>query len=276
MTNQSCCGKRMARGNPALPAGHAATFKCVLALAFCALLGCAEVEPTGSDVSDQTGSGIAETKSSLAALANITAWSQGVIQVCAENVVGIENEWFVEAMRDSWSQVINIDFWYTGLCSHSIIFGPNHIVLHFNSVNTWSEAAGASGWGVGSPRDVDINYCHTAACLGADLIDYREAFKYVAVHEIGHALGFTHEQDRIDSPTPPNEWTDPSAILLGDFDFDSIMLYGRGWDGNASLPYQVGYKGGDRISALDARGAQNLYGRRLPYWQEPVIDLLWM
>jgi len=66
------------------------------------------------------------------------------------------------------------------------------------------------------------------------------SFKFIIVHELGHALGLWHEQSRTDRDTfieVNEENIDPSALFnfdivassshFGDYDFDSVMHYGQ-------------------------------------------------
>jgi len=80
----------------------------------------------------------------------------------------------------------------------------------------------------------------------------RKCIEHGALHEFGHAIGLSHEQNRPDTPadcTEPPQGNDGDT-LVGDFDAHSVMNY-----------CNVDWSNAGRLSYGDLLGIEHLYGR---------------
>jgi hypothetical protein len=104
--------------------------------------------------------------------------------------------------------------------------------------------------------------------------------KSVITHEIGHTLGYTHEQNRVDRDQFINVLYENiqeggrdqyfiatgSSTLTSALDYDSIMMYGSGTFGNGNGPTMTRIDNGQPVrgfgstlTALDIEGTNNAY-----------------
>jgi len=196
----------------------------------------------------------------LSVYADATFWTanDNDVPICW-NTTGFteEKEVAEAAIEAAWGAHTGLEFSFQATCPGSGVqkFLKIDVVAQSPDANGDYPNLGAEGHSApgmnGTFRSPGEN-ANTTLELRPDHQYHQGRLEYTAVHEIGHALGFRHEQDR-----PENEGgiycntdgTTEEVLYLGPYDHDSVMSYCNK-NGNAS----------GNLSQLDIDGARAVYG----------------
>lgn len=183
----------------------------------------------------------------FAAILNAAKWPSPNIPVCWENPTptdAVAMAWVKDSVERTWSAASALKFTGWAKCATK----NNGIRIRIAEAGPHVKSLGR--FINGKVDGMVLNF--TFASWSQSCQSNREhCIRAVAVHEFGHAVGFTHEQNRADAPGECRllaQGTSPDTVLTP-YDPGSVMNYcNKDWNND-------GY-----LSALDVAAAKELYG----------------
>lgn len=177
-----------------------------------------------------------------------TLWTQKDISVCWENGSGstfVQQVRTMKAIKNTWQKHSRINFFGWGNCKAN----SKGVRIQIADAGPHTKGLGRQLDGVKNGMVLNFTFNNWgSACLAGGKSTLDGCVESIAVHEFGHALGFSHEHNRHDSLcSQPHQGTD-GGFWISPYDKDSVMNYCA-----ASSP---------TLTALDIAGVQQVYGAR--------------
>ena len=127
-------------------------------------------------------------------------WPSNDIPVCWEDVgYESEKEWVLGAIESTWEAASGLFFSDWRLCSQSDVANESiRIGIFHDNPHVKEIGQQIKGRRDGMLLNFDFWFWETR-CRASERAR-KKCIQNIAVHEFGHALGFYHEQDRLDTP----------------------------------------------------------------------------
>jgi len=175
-------------------------------------------------------------------------WKSLEIPVCWEEQnqkFEKQRQWVQDAVKGSWEKNSALHFVGWGNCQS----GSKGLRIGVQDVGPHTEGLGSELDGLKNGMVLNFTFLKWSQSCSTEL---EFCIKDIAVHEFGHALGFSHEQNRPDAPKrcKMDSQGSDGDLLVTPYDLNSVMNYcNPKWQGDGTL------------STLDIKGLQSFYGK---------------
>ncbi|MDM0116715.1 M57 family metalloprotease [Variovorax sp. J22R133] len=179
-------------------------------------------------------------------------WRTRRIFVCWEPSINDhedEKKWVQEAISKSWEQYSKLEFSGWGVCSNQ----NRGIRIAIEDIGPHVKALGSFLDGMRDGMVLNFSFKQWSSTCRENENMRRDCIRSIAVHEFGHAIGFAHEQNRLDRESSCFERPQGSNgdALLTPYDARSVMNY-----------CNPRYNNNGELSDLDIVAVRQLYGAK--------------